>query len=343
MQQIIAFVKENIYVIMAALGAIAAVLITVDNFKSSKYNKQEQLQIVVVGILSLLIALFMANLANWFFFRDAMFALGKNYTFTELFSKAGFTFYAGLFTFFGVAALIFKALKFNLKELFYYLVPAVPLFHGIARVGCALSGCCYGITINLKLGEIVIEKFPTQFFETLFLFILFFLLEYKIEKGRTVTYFSAYAVFRFLIEFLRGDDRGFLIREIPLSPSQQMAIIVLFIVACYLVLTKLNKIKLKVAIIGVISGVLLLFSTVSAIMVNNLRNADIEEIKALYQAETELELNFKEFRFGGSYLNAHTTCYFEYSYIENGEEFVAARQLKKLNGDWVATYEYKGK
>jgi hypothetical protein len=54
---------------------------------------------------------------------------------------------------------------------------------------------------------VVITNFPTQFCESLFLFILFFLLEYKIQRGRTVIYFTSYAVFRFLIEFLRGDDR----------------------------------------------------------------------------------------------------------------------------------------
>ena len=267
MKYILLFLKDNIYVIMAAIGAIAAILMTVENFKGSGYGKKDVLKIVLLGFSALIIGLFLADLANWFFFRDNMFAAGKNYSFWELFQKAGFTFYIGLFAFCGAAALFFKLAKFDVKKLFYYIIPAIPLFHGIARVGCAIEGCCYGITINLRIGDLLIEKFPTQFCESLFLFILFFLLEFRFKKGRAVIYFTSYAVFRFLIEFLRGDDRGYLIREIPLSPSQQMAIVVVLVVIIYLCVTKLkDKKALGAVIISSVLAVTLAFSIVSAVI-----------------------------------------------------------------------------
>ena len=267
MKYILLFLKDNIYVIMAAIGAIAAILMTIENFKGSGYGKKDVFKIVVLGFSALIIGLFLADLANWFFFRDNMFAAGKNYSFWELFQKAGFTFYIGLFAFCGAAALFFKLAKFDVKKLFYYIVPAIPLFHGIARVGCAIEGCCYGITINLRIGDLLIEKFPTQFCESLFLFILFFLLEFRFKKGRAVIYFTSYAVFRFLIEFLRGDDRGYLIREIPLSPSQQMAIVVVLVVIIYLCVTKLkDKKALGAVIISSVLAVTLAFSIVSAVI-----------------------------------------------------------------------------
>ncbi|MBR2328006.1 MAG: prolipoprotein diacylglyceryl transferase [Clostridia bacterium] len=283
MEQLMAFIRENIYVIMAAFGAISAVVIVVDNFKGAPYEKKQKSEIVIIGILSLLVCLFLANLANWFFFRDNMFAAGKNYSFVELFERAGFTFYAGLFVFCGALALLLKLRRYDVKKLFYYIVPAIPLFHGIARVGCAIDGCCYGIPINLQIGDFVISNFPTQFCESLFLFILFYLLEYKIKKARTITYFTSYAVFRFLIEFLRGDDRGYLIRNIPLSPSQQMAIIVIAVALIYLIFTRYGKdAKAKRALLtAAIILPCLLFSIVSSIIVTNARAKDKEDLETL--------------------------------------------------------------
>ncbi len=283
MEQLMTFIRENIYVIMAAFGAISAVVIVVDNFKGAPYEKKQKSEIVIIGIISLLICLFLANLANWFFFRDNMFAMGKNYTFLELFERAGFTFYAGLFVFTGALALLFKLRKYDVKKLFYYITPAIPLFHGIARVGCAIDGCCYGIPINLQIGDIVIETFPTQFCESLFLFILFYLLEYKIQRARTVTYFTSYAVFRFLIEFLRGDDRGYLLRNVPLSPSQQMALVVIAVAAIYLIVTKLSKSEKakKALLVSAVVVPLIAFTVVSSVIVTNARAKDKEDLETL--------------------------------------------------------------
>ncbi|MCB9094842.1 MAG: prolipoprotein diacylglyceryl transferase [Halobacteriovoraceae bacterium] len=113
----------------------------------------------------------------------------------------GFVFYGGLVG--GIFAHIlwvsFKKSSFD----YTFLIPALCLGHGIGRLGCFFTGCCFG----KSMGGLFL--FPTQIVESLFLFGLFLFLNKKISQGlRTI--FSLYALyygtFRFLIEFLRDDE-----------------------------------------------------------------------------------------------------------------------------------------
>ena len=92
--------------------------------------------------------------------------------------------------------------------------------------------------------------YPTQLFESAFLFILFFTLDkYPRFKGiQTPVYLISYGVWRFLIEFIRGDDRGvlFVLFETKYNvfptPSQFFSLL-MFILGLYLLLTKTFKVK----------------------------------------------------------------------------------------------------
>ena len=159
------------------------------------------------------------------------------------------TFYGGLLG--GVATFI-------LMYRFYYLRHNEPIFdqilriapacialgHGFGRIGCFLSGCCYGIETHSSW-DIYFpihnhSYLPTQLFEMAFLFLLAGLLAFLAFKHITdytmLIYMGSYGVFRFIIEFFRGDERGQLQ---GLSPSQYWCIaIVLLIVPVYFILRK---------------------------------------------------------------------------------------------------------
>jgi prolipoprotein diacylglyceryltransferase len=64
------------------------------------------------------------------------------------------------------------------------------------------------------------DRFPTAQLESLFFSLLFIALQLYIKKRRVVVSMTAYAIFRFFNEFLRGDDRGTLIAGSGLSPAQ---------------------------------------------------------------------------------------------------------------------------
>ena len=70
---------------------------------------------------------------------------------------------------------------------------------------------------------------PTQLYEAAFLFLLFALASYLLLKkkfwGNMSLYLICYGIFRFLIEFIRDDERGKLIGK--LTPSQFWSLIMI--------------------------------------------------------------------------------------------------------------------
>ena len=108
---------------------------------------------------------------------------------------------------------------------------AIALGHGIGRIGCFLSGCCYGIETDAWYGiqfpGMSHKVIPTQLFEMIFLLILALILGImafkQIGHFQMIIYMISYGIFRFVIEFFRGDERGQL--DVGLSPSQYICIL----------------------------------------------------------------------------------------------------------------------
>ncbi len=140
--------------------------------------------------------------------------------FTAL-ANSGFVFYGGLIGGLLGALLGGRITGVSLRQYCAAVVPCVPLGHAFGRLGCFFAGCCYGRATDGPLGvhfpaagidEAVI---PTQLIEAglnLCLFLL--LLRWADQSDRRATilprYLMSYAIIRFLLEFLRGDEiRGF--------------------------------------------------------------------------------------------------------------------------------------
>ena len=160
------------------------------------------------------------------------------------------TFFGGLFG--GVIGFLIpyfilrKNIKFNIKPILMIAPISITIAHGIGRIGCFLAGCCYGkptdswIGIDFPndgLGKVI----PTQLIEAIFLFLLtavmVVLLLVKHFKYNFLVYLGSYSIFRFVIEFYRGDERGV---AFALSPSQVWCIIIfLGLFPFYLLLRKL--------------------------------------------------------------------------------------------------------
>lgn len=111
----------------------------------------------------------------------------------------------------------------------------IPLFHCFGRIGCFLSGCCYGIECpigfiyrySLIESANFVPRFPIQLVEAVGNLLLFFMLYKAYNHARCVgnllaVYGVSYSVLRFTTEFFRGDAyRGFLF---SLSTSQLISI-----------------------------------------------------------------------------------------------------------------------
>ena len=94
----------------------------------------------------------------------------------------------------------------------------------IGRIGCFLTGCCYGIETKLPIGIDFgdgILRIPTQLIESLFCFILFIYFFYKQKKGKDIIpgilfkeYVLYYFIFRLFIEFIRDTEKNVLFLSI---------------------------------------------------------------------------------------------------------------------------------
>lgn len=145
-------------------------------------------------------------------------------------------------------AIFRKRYKARLVDIISIVPCCILIAHAFGRLGCFFAGCCYGKPTDSFLGvhfpHVPGKVHPTQLYESIFLFALFtvcYLLYYKKHFKHTMSlYLIVYGIFRFSIEFLRGDHRGELLGFI--SPSQFWSILmVVGGVAVYFLLDWLFK------------------------------------------------------------------------------------------------------
>lgn len=159
----------------------------------------------------------------------------------------GFVFYGGLIfglIFYLVYSLVFKKFDFNKS---YLLVPGLIFGHAVGRVGCFLTGCCYGSQCDLPWAMSIdgITRHPVQLYEAIALFALGFLSLKWIQKKYTnlsvvTNYLFIYGVIRFITEFFRGDEiRGVFWLSLSTSQLISLGIFILALIA-RLAFTKKN-------------------------------------------------------------------------------------------------------
>lgn len=212
----------NIYLLMAALGSLFAVFLALKQFKKANYTDNEESVVIFVYLGSALFGLVMANVTNWIFMPE-LFEL----SFVQRMEAAGFNFYGGILSFFLLIFILSKILKLNTKQLLNQVVPSVLIFHAFGRIGCSLAGCCYGIELHAYplIEHTHLELFPAREIEAIFLFVLAYIFYKKEFSEALPTYFVAYGIIRFILEFFRGDYRGYLL-NVNWSPAQVISMVI---------------------------------------------------------------------------------------------------------------------
>ncbi|MBE5756340.1 MAG: prolipoprotein diacylglyceryl transferase [Clostridiales bacterium] len=179
-----------------------------------------------------------------------------NLSFIEI-MKGGFVFYGGLLG--GALGVFVYGKQFKLSSIKYMDLCAtvLPLGHAMGRVGCFLSGCCYGIEYDGFLSHVYhsssnvltplgVGLFPVQLLEAsllLLLFVSLIIMWFKnVKTGKiTVTYLISYAIMRFSLEYLRGDsERGILL---GLSTSQWISVLIVIAICIYYLIKYLKNKK----------------------------------------------------------------------------------------------------
>ena len=106
----------------------------------------------------------------------------------------------------------------DIYKIFDLVIPYVVLAHGIGRVGCFLNGCCFGkenLQFGLYFPVFGATLIPTQLYSSLALLGIFIILRIR-QRGNYrrgeifYLYLFLYSLWRFFIEFFRGDSKIFI-------------------------------------------------------------------------------------------------------------------------------------
>ena len=194
--------------------------------------------LIIVGLLG---AKVLMIVAEWSYYRRNP---GEILSWNTL--QAGGVFYGGF-----VAATVFalwyvKVYRLPWLKVFDTYAPAIALGQSVGRLGCFAAGCDYGKPTQSFLHVVFtsptahdvtgvplgVPLHPAQMYESLATLTIFGVLlwrhRHKTRDGEIfLLYLTLYAVARFFLEFLRGDeDRGFVYNHL-LSTSQFIALLAL--------------------------------------------------------------------------------------------------------------------
>ena len=233
------------YGFMIAIGFIIAVQVIQYLAKKSKLDP-DLIQDLVFGALAIgfLGARLVFILTRFTYFTENPVEIFKVW-------EGGLVFYGGPLAALPFVLWFIRRHQFPLWRTLDALAPGLVVAHAFGRLGCLAAGCCYGrptdkpwgIVLNSELVDPSlhgVHLHPTQIYESVSLFILFFGLlavfkRRKFEGEVALVYFMAYPIIRSVIEIYRGDTiRGFIIDGI-LSTSQFISILVFATAAVFLV------------------------------------------------------------------------------------------------------------
>lgn len=215
------------YSIMIILGVIACFVLFWLFRKKYNINENFTFDIYILACVSILMGLLFAVLFQLLFDAIKGEIRGTAMTFYGGLVGGIVTFILGYFF---VIKKLYQNASFT-SEILPIAPACITIAHGFGRLGCFMAGCCYGVEttsfLGVKFPGMEVAVHPTQLYEALFLFVLtaiLFVIAIKKRSFYTLSiYLFSYGIFRFSLEFLRGDDRGGFI--FGLSPSQCFSII----------------------------------------------------------------------------------------------------------------------
>lgn len=165
----------------------------------------------------------------------------------EKFFSIGTSLYGAIIfipVFFMFIKLIYK--RFKYLDILNFIAPTILVVIAIMRINCTLSGCCRGIEFEFGIKYENITRFPVQPIEAL-LDLIAFAFSYLNERKSIFVvnnYFLliiVYPIIRLICELFRDEKKVF----IGLSTGQIISIILLIIGVVLLIVSLMNKRKLK--------------------------------------------------------------------------------------------------
>lgn len=252
----------SMYMICALIGVFVVLFFT---YKLAQKNKLDEINMLVMMLCSFGGVIVFSHLFYAFTVPQTVAAAFANLDKIKSFDDfiyvinmilGGSVFYGGLIGAIIVFFIYTKIKKLDFGDYSDIAGMSIPLFHFFGRLGCFFSGCCYGVewdhgvTYHHAIVESAngVSRFPVQLVEAFLNLLLFLLLFLLYKKGKAVhkklmIYLLVYPVYRFILEFFRGDSyRGFLF---GLSTSQLISIVIFVFALVWLIMSHIKAKKLK--------------------------------------------------------------------------------------------------
>ena len=242
------FFKIFTYGLLVATGFLVAILLASSRAEKEELDSQKVLDLCFYVMVSALLgARLLYVIVEYRYFLDSPLEIFK-------FWKGGLVFYGGLILGVLISLWYLKRNQMPMWKTADLLAPSIALGQLIGRWGCFFAGCCYGkktdvawgitFTDPRSLAPLEISLHPTQVYLSLnavFIFMfLMWLSKRKVFDGQILwSYGILYSIGRFLIEYFRGDDRGFPVEQV-LSTSQFVGVFV-FSFSAFMLLTLYRK------------------------------------------------------------------------------------------------------
>jgi phosphatidylglycerol:prolipoprotein diacylglycerol transferase len=168
-------------------------------------------------------------------------------------ARSGGVFYGGLIAAVVVAFWYIRRYQMPVWTTTDVFAPGIALGHAVGRMGCLLAGCCFGretsvpwaITFHNPVAAanvgtpLGVPLHPTQVYEAVAELMILGLLLVTERRGRQFAgrtfwgYMLLYGITRFVIEFYRGDPRGFLFGAISTSQFVSLILVPVAILMLY--------------------------------------------------------------------------------------------------------------
>lgn len=236
------------------LGIILCFVFLMVTMTKKNFNEESIDKILFIGVFATAFGVFMAAVVQGLY----------NYIDGNGFDLKSMTFYGGLIG--GVSSFLIvwnlyiyviaprtkiKALQNNMNASLSDALPFIPIgitiAHAFGRLGCTMYGCCHGGETDAWYGiwmysgnSFATKVVPTQLFECIFLAVLSLImaiLYFKFKFNYNFSFYCiAYGIWRFVIEYVRTDDRGSFIPG--LTPSQFWSIIIVLLGIGFIFLQK---------------------------------------------------------------------------------------------------------
>lgn len=230
------------YGLMVSIGLILAIYLLTKRGKEGGYDEDSLFNLSMVAVLCgmvgaklLYVLVELPDIIN-----DPS-LLYKNF-------GSGFVFYGAVFGGILGVYLYSRHKKWKFISILDLFAPAIPLAQAVGRVGCFFAGCCYGretespwgLEFNSSLiAPHGVKLIPTQVISSagdfaIFALVLWFDKYRKKREGQSFGFYLVlYSIGRYVVEFLRGDERGTVLN---IFSTSQFICIFTFIIGIVLLL-----------------------------------------------------------------------------------------------------------